>query len=665
VIPDGTNVGATHARTTILLEPRLANLRYAGGFRMFQKMSVKDIVTALLSPERIDAVWRARPEPPVRDYRTQADESDLDFLRRLVADEGLHFFFEHTKDKTTIVFTNDPKGFLDLEGKASFDFRDTEGAVAGEHVRSVQRAQRVRTGAVEHRDYDFQSPRTTLKGRAETSNDGESNTTRREWREYPGGFLDPDAEGTPRGKMRLNELRSDAFVLMGTVSTLRLAPGRQFSVTGHRDGAFNRKLVATEITLRAEIEGTLFERTGQTRGSRAEPSLARFVATPADAPIRPTRRPKPPSRLRTARVVGPADGDPHVDEFGRIKVQFAWDRDGGFDEHSSCWIRMMTPVAHGDEGFWSAHKVGSEVLVDFLDGDIDRPIVLGAVYNGKEQQPYKQPGKVSRSSWKIRGVPGGSGYNEITFECSSGSEQIILHAQKDLNETILNDHNEDIGKNQTSKVGTNQKITVGTDRSLEVGNNEKIKIGVDQTIDIGANQSSTVGANRTARVAADESLTVMGSATKKVLVTDTVLVGAARSLTAASEAVTVGTRTKTVATDETTSVGGGRSESVGGAESVTIGGQRDVSVGDNDSLAVEKKLGITAKEEFQLQVGDDAMISLKKDGDILLKTGDATLLMKKSGEIELKGKKILIQADSDLTIKGGNVVVKGDKVAVN
>ncbi len=187
-----------------------------------------------MKPERIDLVWRLRPDPPVRDYRTQLNESDYAFLERLAADEGLTFFFESTKDKTSLVFTNSPKGFLPIDGTASISFFDLGGTTHGEHVRTIQREQRVRTGAVEHRDYDFTNPRVALVARAETSGtQSEANTTRREWRDYPGGFTDPDGEGKPRATMRLEELRTDATVFDGTATTMRLIAGKKFTLTGH------------------------------------------------------------------------------------------------------------------------------------------------------------------------------------------------------------------------------------------------------------------------------------------------------------------------------------------------------------------------------------------------------------------------------------------------
>ena len=497
VEPDGTFVGRGQARTVLVVEPRLANLRYSGGHRIFQDMTIKDIVGELVAPERIEVGWRVLDEPPKRDYRTQLDETDLEFLMRLAADEGLHFFFDHDEDKTTLVFTNEPLGFRELEGGASIDFRDTSGAVTGEHVREVRRAQRVRTGALEHRDYDFKNPHLKLVGRAETQDpQSEANTKRRERREYPGRFVDPDGEGTPRARMRLQELRSDAYTLEGTASSLRLLAGRAFSLARHPDKAFNRKLVLTEVSFGGGVAGT-FSGAGNTPGhGRAAVSLATFAAVPSDTPIRPARRPKPAARLQTARVVGPKEGDPFVDEFGRVKVQFPWDRDGNEDEHSSCWIRMATPVAYDHGGFFSAHRVGSEVLVDFIDGDIDRPVVTAALYNALQRQPNKQPDKSARSAWIERSIPGGQGYNGITYDNTAAKEKITTHAERDRVAHVGHNDTETIGANQTTTVGANQSTTVGANRTATIGANDATTVGGDRTENVAGNESVTVVKSR-------------------------------------------------------------------------------------------------------------------------------------------------------------------------
>jgi type VI secretion system secreted protein VgrG len=625
VIPDGAYVGKRQVRTTLVIEPRLAELRHTGGFRIFQNQSVKDVIEALLKPVKVDVAWRLKPAPPLREYRTQQNESTYAFIQRFAADEGLHFYFEHDDDKSTLVFTNNALGYTEMEGGATLDYRDAAGAVTGEHVVRITRSQRVRSGAVEHRDYDFRKPRIVLLGRAEVAEKGAANAVRREVRDYPGGFEDPDAEGTPRARMRLEELRSDAFTLHGSASCLRLQAGKQFTLQGHRDGGFNQKMLVTEVSFGAAIAGAFSEGADGPRGGRAAPSEVQFHAVPADTPLRPPRRAKPPSHLQIARVVGPKEGDPHVDEFGRVKVQFHWDRDGKFDAHSSCWMRMMTPIAHGDEGFWSAHKVGSEVLVDFVDGDVDRPMILGAVYNGREQQPYKQPSKVTRSTWKVRGIPGGTGFNEITFENQSGSEQIIVHAQRDMNETVLHNHHETIGANHSSSVGASQTVSVGASQTISVGKERTVTVDGGETIHVKKKRSETVDTG--------EDVTV-------------------------SEG-----RTHTVKT---------------GNESLTVSaGDRSVTVSKHDAFKSKSKAD-AVETTFDLNAGESITIHHQEDATLTIKAGEATLgttksivLSNPSGTVTLSDGKVTLAAKDELVLgcgaakislkKDGTVAVSGSK----
>ena len=363
VEPDGTFVGKGQARTVLVVEPRLANLRYSGGYRIFQDLSIKGIVTALVAPEQIEVEWRVIDDPPKRDYRTQLDETDLDFLMRLAADEGHHFFFDHTEEKTTIVFTDETRGFRELENGSHLRFPKRPVPSLGEHVRAIRRAQRLRTGAVEHRDFDFKNPRVKLVGREETAGpQSEANTKRRERREYPGRFTDPDAEGTPRARMRLQELRSDASTVEGTASSLRLLAGRTFTLEQHSDRAFNRELVITRGRVRRE------RRWRHSTGGRA--LQGRAERPRLSCPSRrypPTLGFDPPA----GRSHGP--GSRRGELSGPKKAILSWTSSGGSRSSSRGTATVPTtstaPAGCGWQrrtrttraGIYSPHRVGSEV----------------------------------------------------------------------------------------------------------------------------------------------------------------------------------------------------------------------------------------------------------------------------------------------------------------
>ena len=290
VVPDGTFIGKTQARVRLLLEPRMANLRYSGGFRIFQNKGIHEIITAICDPEQIDRSWHVHGVPQKREYCTQFNESDFDFIARIASEEGMNFFFIHDEQKSTVVFSNAPDGFEEIEKKLQITFNDSIGAVHGEHVRSIQRAQSVRTGAFEHRDYDFLQPKKSLVARAETEGkETTANSHKREVRDYPGGFIDKDGAGKKRAQMRLNELRSDGFVFSGTALSMRFAVGHTFTLADHREDAFNRKLLLTSVTMEGAVQGAL--RDGS--ASRGTNKLISFTAVPAETPIHPERKPKP------------------------------------------------------------------------------------------------------------------------------------------------------------------------------------------------------------------------------------------------------------------------------------------------------------------------------------------------------------------------------------
>jgi len=226
VSPDGAFIGKTLARVVFVLEPHLANLRYSGGFRIFQEMPMHEIVNEICKTEQIECYWAVHPAPTKREYCTQLDESDLEFITRLASEEGMHFFSKHDEEKTTLVFANDHTGYPEIEADLSISFQETQGAVTDEHVRSIQRGQRVRTGAFEHRDYNFIEPGKTLVARAETpGKETVGISHKREWRDYPGRYVDKDGPGKSLAQQRLDEVRSDAFVLTGTAYSLRLMAG--------------------------------------------------------------------------------------------------------------------------------------------------------------------------------------------------------------------------------------------------------------------------------------------------------------------------------------------------------------------------------------------------------------------------------------------------------
>ena len=521
VCPSGVAAGKNQRQTVLRIVPRLQELRHKQRCQVFQDMTVVDIAKELFKPWQIEVATRLLPDPLKRDYCTQVNETDFDFLRRILSEEGIHFHFEQDDKKATMVLVNDPRGYQPIAGKQAIPYRDAGGALTTDHIRIIVRERRIRPGSVAYRDYNFLRPTRAMLASNESKPEGMGTLTAREVYEYPGHYNDPDGEslgvpdsvqiptrsGKARAKLRLEEQRSDVFTFLGTTNCLRVRVGKVFEINDHQDKVFNRKYTVTRVELRGEGAGApALEQGAKSAGTGVSVT---FWAVPAETPIRPKVRPKPPAHLRTARVVGPKEDEPYVDEYGRIKIQFAWDREGPLNDKSSCWVRMATPVAHHNQGMYTAHRVGAEVIVDFFDGDVDRPVVVASLFNEDNRQPQKLPDDATRAVlYRGLSIPGNKGNNEISCEDKAGQEEILVHAQKDLNERILHNHSETIGANQSSSVGASQSVSVGGAQSITVGG--------ARTVTVTGNEDITIKTDRTEHVTGEEKVFIKGNRTHEV-----------------------------------------------------------------------------------------------------------------------------------------------------
>jgi len=315
---------------------------------------------------------------------------------------------------------------------------------------------------------------------------------------------------------------------------------------------------------------------------------------------------------QTAIVVGPKGEEIYTDEHARVKVHFHWDRHDKSDQDSSCWVRVSQHWAGKTWGSIHIPRIGQEVIIEFLEGDPDRPIITGRVYNADQVPPYGLPANKTQSGIKSRSSKGGNSanFNEIRFEDKKGSEQVYIHAEKNQDNVVENDETTNVGHDRTEKVGHDEKITIGNNRTEQVGVNESITVGSNRTRIVGQNETVTVALMRTHTVGVNEAITI-----------------------GATQEITVGA-------DQATTVGGNQQNAVGE--------DRTSAVGKNDSLSVEKKLSIDAGDEIEIKTGA-AKVSMKKDGKIEISGVDVTL---KSGAGQVN-----IDAGGIITIKGPMVKI--------
>lgn len=461
------------------LRPAIASLEHREGSRIFQAKSPVDVVKDILKEAGVDkdVEWRLRQSYASREFLCQYRESELNFVHRLLEDEGIFYFFLHSPDGHKLVFADDPASFTAQDGIETVTLAARQGGGRGTRpVVELRRRRTLRPTSVVLRDYDFEKP--DVPPSASIPAPGNWSIGHYE---YPAGFSS-DAEGSRRARARISELRNDVDLCRGKSRAAGLICGTPMVVEGAHEPFLNGEFIVTELrsTGRAAAEGCENE----------------FVAIPKDAPFSVPRRAKK-TRIRgiqTAVVTGPSNEPEaiHVDKYGRIKVRFLWDRSGKQDDTSSCWIRTSQL---GLGGSMILPRVGWEVAVAFLDGDPDRPVVLGRTYNAENTPPYALPGAAADGSLKSAATPGGAGHNEIKMGDSAGSQGLSISAKKDLNVSSGNDKNETVAVDEEHSVGSNYKIVIGSNETITVGGNLSIDVGNALQVKVKGSQTITVSGN--------------------------------------------------------------------------------------------------------------------------------------------------------------------------
>ena len=443
------------------LRPALAVLEHREGSRIFQGKSPVDVVKEILADAGLDEriEWRLRQQYAPRELLCQYRESELNFVHRLLEDEGIFYFFLHTAEGHTLVFADDPAAFLPPEGETPVVLAPRTGAVPGaKPLLALERTKTLRSTAVVLRDYDFDKPDVFPEAALPAPGAWPI-----EHFEYPGGFT-AAAEGSRRARGRISSLRSDVDLCQGRSRAAGLVCGTPMIVEGVNEPVLNGDFIVLELSS-----------TGRHGDDSCENT---FTAIPKSAPFAAPRRARRPRirGIQTAVVTGPSNEPQaiHVDKYGRIKVRFLWDRSAKQDDTSSAWIRVSQL---GLGGSMILPRVGWEVSVAFLDGDPDRPIVLGRTYNAEHTPPYAQPGASADGSMKSMSTPGGAGHNEIKMSDTAGKQGMAISSQKDLNATTGNDKNETVAVNDDHRVGSNYNVTVGADETTSVSANQSIDVG--------------------------------------------------------------------------------------------------------------------------------------------------------------------------------------------
>lgn len=585
-------------RYSMTMVPWLWFLSQTNDHRIFQEKTTKEIVTQIFNDLGFsDFEFRAAGGKK-REYCVQYNESDLNFISRLLAEDGIAYFFEHTEKKHTLILVDQQNAYAEV---AETNLEYSKGDTPHSQINGWAHHYLFKKGKWTLNDYNFKEPKKDLIASTKTKSQYAKNDAYEHY-EYP-GFYDTTI-GSDLVKIRLDAEESNRNVINGTSNCSSFHAGGKFKLAKHAVAAEQGNYVLVQVMHYAHDRS-------YSLGGEADSAYSNtFLCIPESVHFRPQMEHlKPVMRgPQSAVVVGPAGEEIYIDDFGRIKVQFIWDREGKKNESSSCFLRVVQSWAGNQWGTSFIPRIGHEVIVNFLDGDPDRPLVTGSVYNGWNKPTY--PSK-TQSGIKTRSTKDGTpqNFNELRFEDKKGEEQVFIHAEKNFDievendQTIAVDHDQTltVGNDRTKTVKHDENSTISNDRNKTVNNNQTETIGKNKTIDVGDNHSETIGKNMTL--------------------------------------------------------------SVGKNISIDISDNHTESVGKNMTISVDKDLQETVSGKYTEAVTKEYVLSaksitMKADDQITLKTGSASIVMKSNGDITISG--------NNINVKGsGNVVLKGSKVTSN
>ncbi len=570
--------------------------------KIFQQKSVPDIVAAVLGDtSEITLSKKISGSHSPWDYCVQYRETDFAFVSRLMEHEGIGYHFEHAQKSLKMVISDANTAFTDCKEAEAETAQGFESPATAGVITSWRHEYAFRPGKFVQTDYSYEAPSTDLlaTGNGKSSYSGASKA---ELFDYPGLYAKkPDGDTTARVRIEAEEVT--ASVASGTSTFRSFSPGYTFKVKSHPNAAERgKKYLLTKVVHRASSRGA-YE-------ASAEAGVAfeyenSFEAVPSDTVWRPVRRtPWPAGTVQTALVVGPSSEEIYTDEYGRIKVQFHWDRYGKQNEQSSCWIRVSQSLAGPQFGTQFLPRVGMEVVVSHLDDDPNRPLVTGVVYNGTNKPPFDLPSKAAQSGLQTRSTKDGSTSlaNQLIFDDTKGAELVTLHAERNFTRTVENDDTLEVGF-VTKKNG---------DRSVKVFNNLTEEVGA----------SGCNAGNRSLTVYKDNATTV----------------------STGNESYTV---SKGNATFEVTQ----------GTHTVTVGGKQSVTAKQGHSLTVS-----SGSHSVEVSSGSGTMkaMSWTIEGQtgITLKVGSNSIAIGPSG-VTINGMTVSVKGTTSTTVEGLTTTVKG------
>jgi type VI secretion system secreted protein VgrG len=542
--------------------------------RIYQNLSVPEIVEKIFKEKGFsDFSMEVQEQHDKREFCVQYRETDFNFISRLMEAEGIYYYFTHDQNTHTMVIADTPGKHKKLPSSVRH-YRVSGVPVGEDTISTLEKFQEVQAGKYTLNEFNFEIPNTSLK--ASVDSQQKLGPGEREMYDFPGGYA-AKAAGDKLARIRMEEEEARITTIRGSGNCREFTSGFRFTLTNaYRPDISDKEYLLTSVEHKA-AQGW--------EGDSEVDYQNSFTCIPFTVPFRPPLATLKPCihGSQTAIVVGKKGDEIYTDKYGRIKVQFHWDREGKKDENASCWMRVGQIWAGQGWGSVWIPRVGHEVIVSFMEGDPDQPLITGSVYDGTNMPPYPLPADMNKSTIKSNSTKGGGGFNELRFDDTKGAEEVYLQGEKNWNILIKNDKSQTIGHDETLSVGNNRTKDVTKDQSESIGQNKSINVGKDHT--------ESIGGNATIDVAKDKSLTIGGNSTL------------------------------TISKDSTEQIQGKLDTSVAKEMSITVGKDSTTQVSGNMGISVDKKLSIQATDS----------ISISSDKEIVLKAGDASITLKSRG----------------------------------
>ena len=609
-----------HYLYRLAVEPWIVLAKRRTDYRIFQKKTVPEIIDEVLGSQYLYSyVKRLSQIYPLLDYEVQYGESDYDFIQRLMERSGIYWFFDHSNGVHRLVLVDGAGAHSPVRCKAyqTLPYYPSEYRIDQEFISYFDITERIQSGKWTTADFDFKQPGADLSVQnAQPKNTPYNQLAIYEW---PGNYTDP-GQGNEYARVRMEDIRARSWHASGRGNLRNVVCGTTFRLKGYPQRSANHEYLVTRSRLEAEEMGESSE-SARANDSSYYQFMADFDVQPITMPYRPERvTPRPRTTgPQTAIVTGPPGHEIWTDLYGRVKLKFHWDRSPICDHNSSCWIRVSYPWAGSNFGGINIPRVGTEVIVDFENGDPNRPIVTGRVYNAATMPPWELPGNATQSGLISRTLGGAlENANAIRFEDMPGMEQLWMQAERNMLTEIKNDEEHKVGANRDKSVGGDETTDVQGTRTETVAGDETVDLQANRTLSVAQNDQVDIGGNQQISVGGNQQTSIRGNQQYEVQ----------------------GNRDKSVSGNESLSVSGNQRISVNQSQETEV--QQDMSerINGNRSTQVSRTYSIEATDKFELTVGS------------------ASLVIESNGNISINGK--------DISVSGsGSVEINGDTVDLN